>query len=158
MLDTLEIEFTPRLFQSRSRWQPAQQPLLVGFARPTPKYPADIVLGGPVERRLSTNFDGNIYTLTTVFVPAAIGPKSIPLNIVYTMGRIKCNTADFSLKAGKDTVQLSQVREIRPGPKTAVVLLDGQEFFIKLLRRFSESTWEILAWQNPAAVDLRKAV
>ena len=51
----------------------------------------------------------------------------MPLNIVYTNGRIKCDTADFSLKVGKETVQLSQVREIRPGPKTVVVLADGRE-------------------------------
>jgi hypothetical protein len=157
LLETPEIEFTPPAITTKEQGQPARFAVrLVSFAKSTPKYMVEIVLGGTVDRTLSAKLDGkDTYTLTAVPVPAAKGPKALPLNIVYTMGRIKCSTADFSLKVGKDTVQLSQVREIRPGPKTVVVLVDGRELTAQ------ETDLGSIQGEfggHTATVDLKKAV
>ena len=157
MLDTPEIEFTPPAIAAKDQGKPAKFSVrLVSFGKKTPKYTVEIALSGPSDRRLSAKLDGKgTYTLTTVVVPAAKDPRTVPLNIIFAMGRIQCSTADFSLKVGKDTVRLSQVREIRPGPKTVVVTVDGREFAAEdtglgsIQGDFGGYT---------AAVDLKKAV
>jgi serine protease Do len=103
---------------------------VVSFAKPPPKSSVELTLSaGGTERKLVAKAgEDNTYTVSAVPVPKKEGPRRVTLNIVFPSGRVECVADDQAVRIGKDSLRLSELRQISPGGEsTTAVTRDGRE-------------------------------
>ena len=103
---------------------------LVSFAKPTPKSSVEMTLtAAGTERKLVAKLgEENTYTVSAVPVPKKEGPRRVSLNIIFPSGRVQCVADDQAVRVGKESLRLSELRQISPsGESASAVTRDGRE-------------------------------
>jgi WD40 repeat protein len=102
-------------------------------ARVTPLLPSkkaltvELILkaGNGPERTVRMEADGDRYRLTTVPIPGQAEPRSLRLVARFENATLEATTTDRSFKVGRRELALGEVRTIRPGSPSRVVLQGG---------------------------------
>ncbi|HEX5273369.1 MAG TPA: serine protease, partial [Gemmataceae bacterium] len=103
---------------------------IVSLTKPVPKSSVELTLAaGDKERKfVARQGEGDTFTVSAVPVPKREGPARVSLDVVFPSGRVKCVVDDRSVRVGKESLRLGELRQISPGGGTAVaVTREGRE-------------------------------
>jgi hypothetical protein len=123
-----EVEFTVPLLKSGELRKPVQFE-----ARVTPLLPSaapltvNLILkaGNGPERTARMAADGDRYRLTAVPIPGRAEPRTLHLVVRFDNATLDATTPERSFKVGGRELALGEVRSIRPGSPSTVVLQGG---------------------------------
>ena len=101
---------------------------LVSFVNPAPKVAVELALtvGGAERKFTATQGTNGEFTVEAVPVPAAAGPRRVPVTLIFPSGRVQGSVEDRSFKVGTESLRLSDVREVNPGDRGTAVTRAGR--------------------------------
>src|SRR5262245_29081449 len=124
-----EIVFTPPAVSRANASQPVtfRARVLSPMPSASPRE-VELVLSSGLGkyRRYPMKLTDGSYLAEAVPFPRPAGPAAVPLTVKYDNGSVSGTAEDRSFRVGQETIKLSQVRSLRPGPKAAVELSDGR--------------------------------
>jgi S1-C subfamily serine protease len=129
------IQFAPPVLRTGDRHKPATFQARVRKVLPgTPSPQLDLlIMGKEKARHFKMNEEKGVYSVQASPEPATTPEPLWNISFTFKDGAINTRIADREIRTGKDSLRLSEIRTLKPGPEgVKATLLNGKEKILPL--------------------------